>query len=59
MGRHWVSVRGTGRFEQLFWLRFATGRVGAALFTTKSHSNQASLWRTTDGGATWHSMAIR
>jgi photosystem II stability/assembly factor-like uncharacterized protein len=59
MGRHWVSVRGTGRFEQLFWLHFATSRVGAALFTTKSHPNQASLWRTTDRGATWHSMPIR
>jgi photosystem II stability/assembly factor-like uncharacterized protein len=58
-GRHWVSVRGTGRIGQLDWLDFATRRVGAALFSTRSHPNQASLWRTTDGGATWHSMPIR
>jgi hypothetical protein len=59
MGRRWARVRGTVRFEQLFRLRFVTSRVGAALFTTRSHPNQASLWRTTDGGATWHSMPIR
>lgn len=59
LGRHWVSVRGTSRFEQLLWLDFATSRLGAALFTTKSNPNRASLWRTTDGGATWHSMPIR
>lgn len=59
LGRRWTLVRRTARFEELFWLDFATSRVGAALFTTRSHPNRASLWRTTDGGATWHSVPIR
>ncbi|MFI5415335.1 MAG: WD40/YVTN/BNR-like repeat-containing protein [Candidatus Lutacidiplasmatales archaeon] len=59
MGRRWISVPRTGRLEQLMWLGFATSRVGVGLFTTKPHPNQASLWRTTDRGATWHSMPIR
>jgi photosystem II stability/assembly factor-like uncharacterized protein len=59
LGRRWARVRRTGRFEQLYWLSFATSRVGAALFTTRSHPNDASFWRTTDGGATWVSIPIR
>ena len=59
LGRRWVPTRGTEQFEELFWLNFATRRVGAALHTTLSHPNRASLSRTTDGGATWHSMPIR
>jgi hypothetical protein len=59
MGRHWISASGTGRLRQLMWAGFATSRVGVGLFTTKPHPYQASLWRTTDGGATWHSAPIR
>jgi photosystem II stability/assembly factor-like uncharacterized protein len=59
MGKSWARVRDTARFEQLYWLDFATSRVGAALCTTRSHQNRASLWRTTDGGATWHSVPVR
>jgi len=59
LGRRWTLVRRTGRFEQLFWLNFATSRVGAGIFATRSHVNQASFWRTTDGGASWHPMPIR
>jgi photosystem II stability/assembly factor-like uncharacterized protein len=59
LGRRWTLVRRTGRFEQLLWLNFATSQVGAGLFATRSHGNQASFWRTTDGGATWHSVPIR
>jgi photosystem II stability/assembly factor-like uncharacterized protein len=59
MGRRWIPVRRTGRLAQLYWLHFATSRVGEALFSTRSHPQQASLWRTTDGGTTWHSMPIR
>jgi photosystem II stability/assembly factor-like uncharacterized protein len=59
LGRHWTVVRGTAPFQRLFWLDFATTRVGAAVFTTRSHPNQASFWRTTDRGATWHSVPIR
>jgi hypothetical protein len=59
LGRRWTSVPGTARFEQLFSLDFATSKIGVGLFTTKSRPNQASLWRTTDGGTTWHSMPIR
>jgi len=58
-GKRWSEIPRTGRLEQLFWLRFATSRVGLGLFTARSHPNQASLWRTTDGGATWHAMPIR
>jgi hypothetical protein len=58
-GRRWAYVRHSARVEQVFWLGFASSRVGAALFTTRSHQNQASFWRTTDGGATWHSVPIR
>jgi photosystem II stability/assembly factor-like uncharacterized protein len=58
LGRRWTLVRRTGRFEQLYWLNFATSRVGAGLFATRSHANRASFWRTTDGGTTWHSVPI-
>jgi photosystem II stability/assembly factor-like uncharacterized protein len=59
MGRHWVDDRQTLPFWELYWFDFATRRVGAGLFTTFSHPNRASFWRTTDGGATWHSLPIR
>ena len=59
MGRHWTPVRGTARFGQLFSLEFATGKLGTGLFTTKGRPNRASLWRTADAGATWHSIPIR
>jgi hypothetical protein len=59
LGRSWTLVRRTARFEELFWLHFASSRVGAALFTTRSHPNRASLWRTTDAGRTWRSVPIR
>jgi photosystem II stability/assembly factor-like uncharacterized protein len=59
LGRHWADARGTDQLWELFWLRFATSRAGAALGTTFSHPNRASFWRTTDGGATWHSLPIR
>ena len=59
LGRRWVPTRGTEQFEELFWLNFATRRVGAALYTRLSHPNRARLSRTTDGGATWHSVPIR
>jgi photosystem II stability/assembly factor-like uncharacterized protein len=58
-GRRWSRVPHTARIGQVFWLNFATSRVGAAVFTVRSHPEQASFWRTTDGGATWHSMPIR
>jgi photosystem II stability/assembly factor-like uncharacterized protein len=55
-GRHWRTVPGTGGIEQVFWLGFTTRRVGTAVVQTRSG---AELWRTTDGGATWHSVALR
>lgn len=57
-GRRWRPTRGTDLIEG-GWLHFATSRVGVALFTTADHPNRASLRRTTDGGATWHSVPIR
>jgi hypothetical protein len=59
LGRRWTRVRDTARFGQALWLDFTTSKVGAALFTGRSNENDASLWRTTDGGATWHLRPIR
>jgi photosystem II stability/assembly factor-like uncharacterized protein len=58
-GSHWTRIPQTGRIQQVFWLDFATSRVGAALFTTRSQPDRASLWRTTDGGATWRPVPLR
>jgi len=58
-GRRWAPTRGTNQFQELYWLDFATSRVGAALFTTPSHPNRASFSQTTDGGASWHPVLIR
>ena len=58
LGRHWARVRGTARFGHLFWLDFASSRVGAAVAATRSHPRSPSLWRTTDGGKTWHSLPV-
>ena len=55
-GRHWKSVPGTTRIEEVFWLGFTTGRVGAAIVRVPHHTQ---LWRTTDAGATWYSVPIR
>ncbi len=54
-GRHWSLVPKTGQTQSVFWLGFTTQRVGSAL--VELH-DQAALWRTTDGGATWHSVPI-
>src|SRR5262249_5902112 len=59
LGKRWTDVRNTARIGQVLWLEFATSRVGVALFATRSHPEQASLWRTTNGGATWNSVPIR
>lgn len=55
-GRHWSTVPRTGRITSVFSLGFATKQVGVAIVQIGSHQD---LWRTTDGGATWHSMPIR
>jgi photosystem II stability/assembly factor-like uncharacterized protein len=55
-GRHWRSVPRTSRIDEVFWLGFTTRRVGASLVQI---GRRTQLWRTTDGGATWHSMPIR
>lgn len=57
-GRRWRPARGTDLIQG-GWLHFATSRVGVGLLTTADHPNRASLRRTTDGGATWHSVPIR
>jgi photosystem II stability/assembly factor-like uncharacterized protein len=58
-GKDWRHVRQPTRISQLAWLRFTTRRFGLALVQTRSSPDTAQLWRTTDGGATWHSMPIR
>ncbi|HEU5245270.1 MAG TPA: hypothetical protein VFU33_12795 [Gaiellaceae bacterium] len=55
-GRHWRSVPGTARIEEVFWLGFTTSRIGSAL--VQLGPRQTQLWRTSDGGATWHSVPI-
>lgn len=57
-GRHWTRVAGTGGLEEVFTLGFSTSRDGIMLATTRSHS-RAQLWRTTDGGASWHVVPLR
>lgn len=59
LGRHWAFLKSTHRFAQVLWLQFATSRVGAAVSTTRVHPDQASFWRTTDGGASWRPVPIR
>lgn len=56
-GRHWSRVPSTARIEEVFWLAFMTRHVGAAVVQTGPRTDQ--LWRTIDGGATWHSAPIR
>jgi hypothetical protein len=56
-GRRWSRVPRTARIREVFWLAFTTRRVGAAVIQTGPRTEQ--LWRTTDGGATWHSVPIR
>lgn len=58
-GRRWSRVRRTARIAQVLWLGFTTSRAGAAVVTTRSHATRPELWRTTDGGETWHSVPIR
>lgn len=55
-GRHWSRVPRTARIEQVNWLGFGTRRVGIAVV---QEAYGAQFLRTTDGGATWHSGAIR
>jgi hypothetical protein len=56
-GRHWSPVPRTARIKEVFWLAFTTRRVGAAVVQLGPRETQ--LWRTTNGGATWHSVPIR
>lgn len=54
-GRHWSVVPRTGGIRDVFSLAFATRRIGSAVVQLR---NGAELWRTTDAGATWHSVPI-
>ncbi len=56
-GRHWSSVPRTARIDEVFWLAFTTKRIGVAAVQLGPRETQ--LWRTTDGGASWHSVRIR
>jgi hypothetical protein len=54
-GRHWSSVPATAQIKQVFWLGFATSRIGAAIVQVP---HRTQLWRTTDSGASWHSTPV-
>jgi photosystem II stability/assembly factor-like uncharacterized protein len=54
-GRHWSAVPRTARIQEVFWLGFSTSSVGAALVQLR---HRTQLWRTTDAGATWHSVPV-
>jgi photosystem II stability/assembly factor-like uncharacterized protein len=58
-GKHWRQVSQPGRIYQLDWLRAVTRGFGLALVQTRSSPDMPELWRTTDGGASWHSVPIR
>jgi photosystem II stability/assembly factor-like uncharacterized protein len=55
-GRHWSPVAGTAGIQRVFLVAFTTSRVGTAIVQLRSGTR---LWRTTDGGETWHSVPIR
>ena len=56
-GGTWKAVRGMGKSDDVLWVSFTTRRLGVAL--VQASSRPATLLRTTDGGATWHSIPIR
>jgi photosystem II stability/assembly factor-like uncharacterized protein len=58
-GRRWQRVHQPARIYQLDWLGAATRRFGLAVVQTRSSPDSGELWRTTDGGATWHSVPVR
>jgi photosystem II stability/assembly factor-like uncharacterized protein len=55
-GRQWSLVPNTGRITGVPWMAFATHNIALAVVELR---NRAALWRTTDSGATWHSIQIR
>lgn len=57
-GRRWTRVRQSARFGGVFSLGFSTRRVGVLVAPTLHHPSRPELWRTTDGGAAWHSIPI-
>jgi photosystem II stability/assembly factor-like uncharacterized protein len=55
-GRHWSAVPRTARIQGVLWLAFTTSQLGAAVVQVGPRETQ--LWRTTDAGATWQSVAV-
>lgn len=55
-GGRWTEVRSTPQNGTFLWLRSTTNRRGFAVIETWKPAQ--GVWRTTDGGATWHSMPI-
>jgi photosystem II stability/assembly factor-like uncharacterized protein len=58
-GGHWQRADQPARIYQLDWLGAASRVVGLAVVQTRSSPGSGVLWRTTDSGATWHSVPIR
>lgn len=56
-GAHWTPLHSTPVEGTILWLRSMTNRLGFAVIETWSPTWH--LWRTTNAGATWHSMPIR
>jgi photosystem II stability/assembly factor-like uncharacterized protein len=58
-GLHWKPVAHTANVTDTFWLRFTTRHVGTAVVQTRhDEAVLPELWRTTDGGATWHDVPL-
>ncbi|HZD87588.1 MAG TPA: hypothetical protein VE088_06245, partial [Gaiellaceae bacterium] len=58
-GRAWRRVHEPGRAVGYSWIVFSTRRVGVAVVQVHDSALADAVWRTTDGGAIWHSVSLR
>jgi hypothetical protein len=52
-------VHEPGRAVGYSWIVFSTRRVGVAVVQVHDSALADAVWRTTDGGAIWHSVSLR
>jgi photosystem II stability/assembly factor-like uncharacterized protein len=61
-GAHWTTPKTPARAPFWAWAGFTDAKVGAALVQTRYDTAAGidqELWRTTDGGSSWHSVRFR